>query len=61
YNMYGPTEGTGGATIARLVAGRPVTIGRPNPTSRLYIMGRGGRPLPPGAVGEIHIAGVQVA
>lgn len=61
YNMYGPTEGTGGATITRLYPRRPVTIGRPNPTSRLYILGRDRRLLPPGAVGEIHIAGVQVA
>jgi amino acid adenylation domain-containing protein len=61
YNMYGPTEGTGGATITRLRPRQPVTIGRPNPTSRLYILGRENRLLPPGAVGEIHIAGVQVA
>ncbi|KAI4641282.1 NRPS [Alternaria ventricosa] len=61
YNMYGPTEGTGGATITRLHPRRPVTIGRPNLTSRLYILGRDGRLLPPGAVGQIHIAGVQVA
>ncbi|PSN67008.1 acetyl-CoA synthetase-like protein [Corynespora cassiicola Philippines] len=59
--MYGPTEGTGGATIARLKPGQPVTIGRPNPTSRVYILGRCGRLMPPGAIGEIHIAGAQVA
>ncbi|EUC40847.1 hypothetical protein COCMIDRAFT_107726, partial [Bipolaris oryzae ATCC 44560] len=61
YNMYGPTEGTGGATITRLYPTQPVTIGHPNPTSRLYILGRNGCLLPPGAVGEIHIAGVQIA
>ncbi|OJD30963.1 nonribosomal peptide synthase-like protein [Diplodia corticola] len=62
YNMYGPTEGTCGATIARLTPGRAVTIGRPNPTSRVYLLGPAGRRLvPPGAVGEICIAGVQVA
>ncbi|EUC28066.1 hypothetical protein COCCADRAFT_41349 [Bipolaris zeicola 26-R-13] len=61
YNMYGPTEGTGGATITRLRPTQPVTIGHPNPTSRLYILGRNGCLLPPGAVGEIYIAGVQIA
>jgi amino acid adenylation domain-containing protein len=61
YNMYGPTEGTGGATITRLVPQRPVTIGRPNPTSRVYVLSQRGRLMPPGAIGEIYIAGVQVA
>lgn len=61
YNMYGPTEGTCGATITRLIPGRPVTIGHPNPTSRVYIMDRNGFLAPPGAVGEIYIAGVQVS
>ncbi|KAF5852348.1 hypothetical protein GGP41_007779 [Bipolaris sorokiniana] len=61
YNMYGPTEGTGGATITRLQPTQPVTIGHPNPTSRLYILGRNGCLLPQGAVGEIYIAGVQIA
>ncbi|KAK7612025.1 hypothetical protein JOL62DRAFT_610924 [Phyllosticta paracitricarpa] len=45
YNMYpdGPTEGTCGATITRLRPGRAVTIGRPNPTSRVYMLSRRGR------------------
>lgn len=67
YNMYGPTEGTGGATIQRLRPGHPVTIGRPNPSSRLYILSSAHsasktlRLMPPGTVGEICVAGVQVA
>ena len=61
YNMYGPTEGTGGVTIQRLLPGKPVTIGAPNPSSRVYILDRNQCLVPPGAVGEIYLAGVQVA
>ncbi|KAJ2904207.1 Condensation domain protein [Zalerion maritima] len=61
YNMYGPTEATCGATIKRLTANQKVNIGGPNPSSRLYVLDRRGRLIPPGVVGEIHIAGVQVS
>lgn len=61
YNMYGPTEGTGGATIQKLEPGKPVTIGVPNPSSRVYILDRHQSLAPPGVVGEIYLAGVQVA
>ncbi|KAI1145460.1 hypothetical protein F4825DRAFT_474017 [Nemania diffusa] len=61
YNMYGPTEGTCGATICRLQPGKPITIGRPNPTTRLYILDSKARNVPMGIVGEIHVAGLQVA
>ena len=61
YNMYGPTEATCGATISRLQFGKPVTIGRPNPSSRVYILDRYHEMCPPGVVGDIYIAGVQVA
>ncbi|KAK2829908.1 NRPS [Arthroderma sp. PD_2] len=61
YNMYGPTEGTCGATIKRLYPHKGVTIGPPNPSTRLYIMNRHHELVPPGVIGEIYIAGVQVA
>jgi len=61
YNMYGPTEGTCGATIKRLLPGQPVNIGSPNPSTRVYILDRHQCLVPPGVVGEIYIAGVQVA
>ncbi|KAF5572592.1 non-ribosomal peptide synthetase [Fusarium pseudoanthophilum] len=61
YNMYGPTEGTGGATIKRLTPGDPVTIGTPNPTTRIYILNSQGKLAHQGMIGEIYIAGVQVA
>lgn len=58
---YGPTEGTCGATIQRLLPGRTVTIGRPNPTTRIYILNSERGLVPPGVIGEIYLAGVQVA
>lgn len=61
YNMYGPTEATCGATIKRLLPNQAVTLGRPNPTSRVYILDRHHRLLPPGAVGEVYLAGIQVS
>ncbi|THC93004.1 hypothetical protein EYZ11_007513 [Aspergillus tanneri] len=61
YNMYGPTEATCGATIQRLRPGQSVTIGGPNPTTRIYILGQNQQLLPPGVIGEIYCAGVQVA
>ncbi|OQE22569.1 hypothetical protein PENSTE_c010G02589 [Penicillium steckii] len=61
YNMYGPTEGTGGATIKKLLPNQPVTIGRPNPSTRIYILSQQQSLVPPGTLGEIWLAGVQVA
>ncbi|KAL3422110.1 nonribosomal peptide synthase [Phlyctema vagabunda] len=61
YNMYGPTEGTCGATIKRLEPGEPVTIGCPNPTTRIYLLNSRKALVQPGMIGEIYLAGVQVA
>ncbi|MCJ1380199.1 hypothetical protein MMC17_003302 [Xylographa soralifera] len=61
YNMYGPTEATCGATIKRLHCGEPVTIGRPNVSSRVYILDRYHEACTPGVLGDIYIAGIQVA
>jgi hypothetical protein len=59
--MYGPTEGTCGATIKRLLPGENVNIGRPTPSSRVYILDRNQRLVPAGVVGEIYLGGIQVA
>ncbi|RYP13124.1 hypothetical protein DL767_010883 [Monosporascus sp. MG133] len=61
FNMYGPTEATCGATIKSLVAHEPVTIGTPNPSTRLCILDSHQRLAPLGVIGEIYIAGIQVA
>ncbi|KAK1954556.1 acetyl-CoA synthetase-like protein [Colletotrichum sublineola] len=61
YNMYGPTEATCGATIKRLRSGESITIGGPNPSTRIYILDHRGRLAPPERSGEIYLGGVQVA
>ncbi|KAF2015070.1 acetyl-CoA synthetase-like protein [Aaosphaeria arxii CBS 175.79] len=61
YNMYGPTEATCGATIKQLATSRAVTLGQANPSSRVYILDRNQWLLPPGAVGEMYLAGIQVS
>lgn len=61
YNMYGPTEGTCGATITQLLPERRVTIGKPNPSTRIYILDHRRRLVPPGRVGELYLAGVQIS
>jgi non-ribosomal peptide synthetase component F len=68
HNEYGPSEATVWAT-AGLLAGEhgvvdsqsPVTIGRPIPGARIYLLDDGTRPVPIGSVGEICIGGSIVA
>jgi amino acid adenylation domain-containing protein len=63
-NLYGPTEAAvevtawSGRPAARP---RPVPIGRPVRNTQIHVVGRRLEPVPPGAVGELAIGGVQVA
>ena len=61
WNMYGPTETTIWSTAERVPPAGPVLIGRPIANTRVYVLDRGGRPLPPGVPGEIWIGGAGVA
>ncbi|OJD30965.1 peptide synthetase [Diplodia corticola] len=61
YNLYGPTEGTIGACQSRLHAGSPVSVGPPVPSTRLYVLDDALELAPPGVIGNIFIAGVQVS
>ncbi|MGW2424548.1 amino acid adenylation domain-containing protein [Streptomyces sp. NPDC001709] len=61
-NGYGPTETTVGATMSGpLGIGGTPPIGRPFVNSRVYVLDRWLRPVPPGAVGEMYIAGPGLA
>ncbi|TDV43148.1 non-ribosomal peptide synthetase [Actinophytocola oryzae] len=65
-NEYGPTEATVGCVAARVAPGEelppgPVAIGRPVPGARTYVLDRRLRPVPTGVVGELYVAGPQVA
>ncbi|KAK8157457.1 hypothetical protein IWX90DRAFT_324270 [Phyllosticta citrichinensis] len=61
YNLYGPTEGTIGACQQKLRTGIPVNVGPPVPSTRLYILDDRMELAPPGVIGHIFIAGVQVS
>jgi non-ribosomal peptide synthetase-like protein len=60
-NTYGPTETTVTATWGELVPDRPVTIGVPLPTYRVYIMDEQLRLVENGESGELCIGGPGVA
>ncbi|WP_433655166.1 amino acid adenylation domain-containing protein [Nocardia sp. CA-128927] len=61
YNSYGPTECTVYTHRARIDAAAGPHIGRPRANTRAYVLDRYLRPVPLGAPGELHVAGVQLA
>lgn len=61
-NAYGPTEITVCASMHDCAAeGVPPPIGRPMEGIEAYVLDEWQQPLPPGAVGEICLAGIGVA
>jgi thioesterase domain-containing protein len=64
-HCYGPTENTVLATLHWVDAvrdGTPrLTLGRPTPASRVYVLDGRLRPVARGAVGELYLGGGQVA
>jgi amino acid adenylation domain-containing protein/non-ribosomal peptide synthase protein (TIGR01720 family) len=64
FNAYGPTEVSVCASIHRVDpddGGATIPVGRAVASSRIYLLDGFGRPVPPGAVGEIVFAGPGVA
>ncbi|MEU6075791.1 amino acid adenylation domain-containing protein [Micromonospora sp. NPDC047074] len=61
-NGYGPTEATVYATMADIPADPgEVTIGRPLPNVRAYVLDETRRPVPLGLPGELYLAGAGLA
>ncbi|MFD2420217.1 amino acid adenylation domain-containing protein [Amycolatopsis pigmentata] len=62
-NAYGPTETTICATVSMpLSAGQdPVPFGKPIAGVRGYLLDSFLRPVPPGVIGELYLAGIGVA
>ncbi|WP_051712660.1 non-ribosomal peptide synthetase [Spirillospora albida] len=64
HNVYGPTETA--VQVAYQAHGEapgtaPVPIGGPVGGTRLYVLDAALRPVPPGAAGELYVAGAQLA
>ncbi len=57
FNTYGPTEATVVATAEEVMAGEPITIGKPIPNYSCWILGEDMSPVPPGRQGEFLIGG----
>ncbi|MFC6092694.1 amino acid adenylation domain-containing protein [Saccharothrix lopnurensis] len=62
WNAYGPTETTVWSSTGLVEPSpAPVVLGPPIGNTRLYVLGPGLEPVPPGVVGELHIGGAGVA
>ncbi|MBE7161308.1 MAG: amino acid adenylation domain-containing protein, partial [Williamsia herbipolensis] len=60
-NLYGPTEATVDVT-SHVVGGEdPVPIGRPVPGTVTRVLDAHLRPVPAGVIGELYLAGAQIA
>ncbi|HEU4887121.1 MAG TPA: amino acid adenylation domain-containing protein, partial [Thermoanaerobaculia bacterium] len=60
-NGYGPTENTVGAAIGPVSADEPITLGRPFPNIKLYVLDRTLQPVPIGVAGELYVGGAGLA
>ncbi|MDL9948870.1 amino acid adenylation domain-containing protein [Gordonia sp. ABSL11-1] len=60
-NIYGPTETSVTVSTGRYTEGGDVRIGRPRPGIGALVLDPMLRPVPPGVVGELYVAGTGVA
>ncbi|MFC5359298.1 amino acid adenylation domain-containing protein [Azospirillum himalayense] len=63
FNAYGPTENTITSAMGLLSAEDRgfLPVGRPLPNTSVHIRDVAGRPVPPGAIGEIWLGGANLA
>ncbi|GLZ32193.1 hypothetical protein Lesp02_43810 [Lentzea sp. NBRC 105346] len=61
HNLYGPTEASVDVTSWECTGPGPVPIGAPVWNTSTYVLDASLRPLPVGVVGELYLAGVQLA
>ncbi|WP_280273044.1 non-ribosomal peptide synthetase, partial [Nocardia wallacei] len=61
FNAYGPTESTVAVTISPLEPGAPIELGRPIRGVTAVLLDARLRPVPPGVVGELYLAGAGLA
>ncbi|UYP19938.1 amino acid adenylation domain-containing protein [Rhodococcus sp. Z13] len=57
YNLYGPSESTVDALVARVSDAETPVTGRPVAGTRAYILDKWMRPVPIGVEGELYLAG----
>lgn len=61
YNFYGPTETTVDSLTAVMEVGTAPTLGGSVVNTRHYILDSGLNPVPDNAVGELYVAGINLA
>ncbi|MEU0544990.1 non-ribosomal peptide synthase/polyketide synthase, partial [Nocardia sp. NPDC005978] len=61
HNVFGPSECSMWIAGLPLRTGVPVSLGGPIPDARLTVLDSALRPVPPGAVGELYVAGPSLA
>jgi len=61
WNLYGPTEVTANAAVARITPDGDITIGRPIANTLIYLLDSQMQPVPVGVTGQLHIGGERLA
>jgi len=61
FNFYGPTECTVDALMARISHSPRPAVGRPIANTQVYVLDAQLQPVPPGATGELYVAGIGLA
>ncbi|MGC5033969.1 amino acid adenylation domain-containing protein, partial [Micromonospora sp. DT229] len=61
HNMYGPTETAIDVTTTTITPHQPITLGHPTPGNHILILNPHHQPQPPNTIGQLTIAGTQLA